>query len=360
MINHYKNALLLLFLLCSVHLFGQQTKRVLFLGNSYTYVNNLPQLVASAAASTGKTLIFDMYAQGGYYLADHLTDTVSLAKVAAGGWDHVVLQDQSMALAYPMTYLNLMPYTAKLDSIIKVHNPCAQTLFYSTWGRKNGDSYYVCLTPNCDSFTLVTRTYYEMDSAIQVHYKVFADSLKASMTPVGTVWRYIRRNYPSIELYQPDESHPSLEGSYAAACAFYATIFRSDPAAITYNPGISATDAANIRNAAKLVVYNHLSAWNVGVYDSLLNRSCTTLGVHEGTRANEQWTVFPNPVTDVLHVTFPSKGSMGTVCIYNSLGILVKEVFPAQTTRISFRELPEGLYFIRCGREQRTVKVLKQ
>lgn len=293
MINHYKRLLLLLCLLLAAPSFAQQTQKVLFLGNSYTYVNNLPQLVANAAASAGKTLVFDMYAQGGYYLADHVSDTLSLAKVAAGGWDHVVLQDQSMALAYPMTYLNLMPYTARLDSIIKVYNPCAQNIFYSTWGRKNGDNYYLCLTPNCDSFTIVTRTYYEMDSAIQLHYKVFADSLKASMTPVGAVWRYIRRNYPSIELFQPDESHPSLEGSYAAACAFYTTIFRSDPGAITYNPGIAATDAANIRNAARLVVYGQLQAWNVGRYDSLLSQSCRTLGVHEGTRTDEYWTASP-------------------------------------------------------------------
>jgi hypothetical protein len=87
-------------ILCSITLFGQQTKRVLFLGNSYTYANDLPQLLADIANSTGKTLIFDMNAPGGYYLGEHLTNPTSLAKIASGNWDNVVLQEQSMALAY--------------------------------------------------------------------------------------------------------------------------------------------------------------------------------------------------------------------------------------------------------------------
>ncbi len=81
--NIYKKSVLGIFILCSITLFGQQTKRVLFLGNSYTYANNLPQLLADIASSTGKTLIFDINAPGGYYLGQHLTNSTSLAKIAS-------------------------------------------------------------------------------------------------------------------------------------------------------------------------------------------------------------------------------------------------------------------------------------
>jgi hypothetical protein len=355
--NINKKSVLGIFILCSITLFGQQTKRVLFLGNSYTHVNNLPQLLADIANSTGKTLIFDMNAPGGYYLGEHLTNSTSLAKIASGNWDNVVLQDQSMALAYPSTYMNSIPYSVKLDSIIKVHNLCAQTMFYSTWGRKPGDAYW-CTPPECSVDTVITRNYYQMDSTITSHYKVFADSVKASMTPVGAAWRYIRQNYPSIELFQSDESHPSLAGSYAAACCFYTTLFRSDPTFITFNSGLSVTDAVNIKYAVKQIVYDHLIDWNVGPYDYLLDNSCLVLGVDENI-TNEYWTVFPNPVTDVLYVRFSGNHAKNKLVIYNMLGVLMKEMELEQTATISFDEFSSGLYIIKSDDEQ-LVKILKK
>lgn len=355
--NINKIAVLGTFFLCSLTLFGQQTKRVLFLGNSYTYENNLPQLLADLANSTGKTLIFDMNTPGGYYLGQHLTNPTSLAKIASGNWDNVVLQDQSMALAYPSTYMNGISYSVKLDSIIKVHNLCAQTMFYSTWGRKPGDT-YLCTPPECAVDTWISRTYYEMDSTITSHYKVFADSVKASMTPVGAAWRYIRQNYPSIELFQSDDSHPSLAGSYAAACCFYATLFRSDPTFITFNSGLSLTDATNIKYAVKQIVYDHLSDWNVGPYDYLLDTSCSVLGVDENS-TNEYWTVFPNPVTDVLYVEFSGNKAKNKLLIYNMLGVLMKEMEIEQTATINFDEFSSGLYLIKSD-DEHTVRIVKK
>jgi hypothetical protein len=354
--NINQKSVLSIFILCSITLFGQQTKRVLFLGNSYTYVNNLPQLLADIANSTGKTVIFDINAPGGYYLGQHLTNPTSLAKIASGNWDHVVLQDQSMALAYPSTYMNSIPYSVKLDSIIKVHNLCAQTMFYSTWGRRPGDAYW-CTPPECAVDSLITRTYYQMDSTITSHYKVFADSVKAGMTPVGAAWRYIRQNYPSIELFQADESHPSLAGSYTAACCFYATLFRSDPTLITFNSGLSVTDATNIKYAVKQTVYDHLSDWNVGPYDYLLDTSCLVLGGDEN--ISEYWTIFPNPVTDVLHVQFSGNDAKNKVYIYDILGVLIKEMELEQTATIDFNEFSSGLYILKSDDEY-TVRILKR
>lgn len=352
-----KKSVLGIFILCSIISFGQQTKSVLFLGNSYTYVNNLPQLLADMANSTGKTLIFDINAPGGYYIAEHLTNPTSLAKIANGNWDHVVLQDQSLALAYPATCMNFMPYSVRLDSIIKLHNPCAQTMFYSTWGRKPGDT-YLCTPPECTVDTWITRTYYEMDSTITAHYKIFADSVKASMTPVGAAWRYIRQNYPSIELFQSDDSHPSLAGSYAAACCFYATLFRSDPTSITFNAGLSVADATNIKQAVKQTVYDHLSDWNVGPYDDLLDNSCLVLGIEENS-TNDYWRVFPNPVADVLSVKFSGNNAKHKLYMYNMQGVLMKEMEVEQTATICFDEFSSGLYIIKSDGGY-SVKVLKK
>jgi len=95
------------------------------------------------------------------------------------------------------------------------------------------------------------------------------------VSPVGRVWRYLRKNHPTVDLYTADESHPSATGSYVAMCAFYTTIFHKDPTAITYDYTVKAADAKIIREAAKLIVFDSLSNWNVGKFDPKPNFSFT-------------------------------------------------------------------------------------
>lgn len=63
-----------------------QTRKVLFLGNSYTYANNLPQIVSDLATNTGDVLIFDSNSIGGYTLADHFDSTLSKNKILSNNW----------------------------------------------------------------------------------------------------------------------------------------------------------------------------------------------------------------------------------------------------------------------------------
>lgn len=348
----------LICLLYTVAFMAQDTKRVLFLGNSYTYFNNLPQMIANAAASAGKNLIFDMNAPGGYYIGQHVTNALSLAKIQAGNWDNVVLQDQSLALAYPGYFMNGINSSIKMDSIVKANNSCAQTLFYGTWGRKNGDT-YICSQPYCEVNTVITRDFYQMNSDIQTHYKVFADSLKASMSPVGTVWANIRQQHPSIELFDPDESHPSVAGTYVAACSFYAAIFRSDPTQITFNGGLSDTEAGLIRQAAKEVVFDNLLNWNIGLYDYLLDNSCLVLGTDDYVKV--YWTISPNPVKDVVTIRFSEEQGNDVISIYNILGELVKKTDSSPTTTtINLDELPSGVYILKSMNTKATYKIVKQ
>ncbi len=329
-----------------------QTKRVLFLGNSYTYVNNLPQMIAGAATSMGDILIYDSNTPGGYYLEQHATDSVSLNKIKIGNWDCVVLQDQSLSYAYPPPYFYQMPSAFKLDSIMKTFNNCGQTMFYITWGRKNGDT-YLCAPPACDTNTWITRTYYEMDSTIQLNYMFVADSLKALASPVGAVWRYIRRNYSAIELFDSDESHPSQAGTYAAACCFYTTLFRKDPTLISFNSGLSATDAADIRNAAKVVVYDSLFNWNIGKYDSLINVACNTSV--QNLSNNSVIKIFPNPFFSQTTLRTNTLFRNATLTVVNCFGQTVKQIknISGQTVTFYRENLSSGLYFLRLTEENK-------
>ncbi len=232
---------------------AQMTSRVLFLGNSYIGVNNLPQIAHDVALSVGDTLIFDSYTLGGYRLLDHSADVTSQNKVMTGGWDYVVLQAQSQeSILYPADFSN---GGRALNNLITQHAPCASVLLYMTWGRKNGNATY------CPSLPVMC-TYEGMDTTIRDNYLNLASSLYSEVSPVSVVWNYIRQNYPSIELYQTDESHPSAAGSYAAACCFYTSIFKKDPTAITFDFGLNASDASTIRDAVKTKVFNNLNDWD--------------------------------------------------------------------------------------------------
>jgi hypothetical protein len=259
------NKYLILFAGCiflSTFTFGQETKKVLFIGNSYTFSNNLPQMLADVAFSVNDTVIFDSNTPGGYTLQAHSTNSVTLNKIMSGGWDFVVLQEQSQLPSFPVNQVqtDVFPYARILDSIINEYNPCAETMFFMTWGRKNGDAM------NCANWPPVC-TYEGMDSLLNLRYMMMAEMNDAVVSPVGAVWRFLRENHPGIELYSADESHPSVAGTYAASVCFYTSIFRKDPLQISFNSTLALSDANSIKSAVRTVVYDSLSVWSIGNFD---------------------------------------------------------------------------------------------
>jgi hypothetical protein len=323
--------------LCSVNKALCQTgitRKVLFIGNSYTYANNLPQMIADVASSTGNNLVFDSSAPGGAFLCDQVMFSIypGVTKIMNGGWDYVVLQDQSLAYTgYVPTYVHC---AYRLDTIIKKYNPCSHTMFYVTWGRENGMTF---------------GSYHAMDSVIESNYMLAADSLSFEATPVGAIWRYLRINHPTINLFDNDGSHPSPAGSYAAACGFYTTLFRKDPTQITFNSLLSPTDASIIRAAAKHIVYNNFSKWHIGTYDSLMSSACLGTGISEPTLKN-LFKIVPNPASDLLKITYFNEGNINNIQfeIYDIKGQLMQEIEMAGEGELDIRNLLPGMYYMKC------------
>ncbi len=255
---------------------GQVTKNVLFIGNSYTGYNNMASMVSTCATSAGDAINFDTHTPGGSTFLQHSSNSTVQEKIAQGNWDFVVLQEQSQRPAFPDAQVanQVYPYASQLDSMIRHHNPCAETVFYMTWGRKNGDA------TNCPTWPPVC-TYEGMDSLLHLRYKIMAEMNDAIVAPVGAVWNYIRQNHPEIELYNPDESHPSLAGSYVAACCFYTTIFRKTPQAITWNSSLSPQMANDIREAVRIIVFEQLENWYIGNYDPIAQFEINSINAPE-------------------------------------------------------------------------------
>ena len=249
-----------------------QTKNVLFLGNSYTGVNNLPLLTYNLALSLGDTINYDSNTPGGYTYEGHSTNATSLAKISQGNWDFVVLQEQSQKPSFPPSQVatEVYPYAQILVDSIKSTNACAEALFYMTWGRKNGDA------GNCASYPPLC-TYDGMQGRLRESYMEMSVDNDCSVSPVGAAWKYVRDNYSTIELYSADESHPSINGSYLAACVHYASIYRESPVGASFISTVTPIDAAILQEAAELVVLDSLSTWRIGHNDVVASFTSNTV-----------------------------------------------------------------------------------
>jgi Secretion system C-terminal sorting domain len=238
-----------------------QNKHVLFLGNSYTAVNNLPDLVAQLALAGGDTLIYDSNTPGGYTLQLHSQDVQSLNKIAQQPWDYVVVQAQSQEPSLDSLYVaqNVFPYGHILDSLIHRSTPCAQTLFFMTWGRKNGDA------SNCVAYPPVC-TYAGMQAELRARYLQMAYDNGTAVAPAGVAWQQVIAQNPIFDLYMSDESHPSLYGSYLTACVFYASIYQRSPIGLSYTAGLPSADVLLMQTVASDLVLDSLSVWNTNVY----------------------------------------------------------------------------------------------
>ena len=154
-------------LVCCANLLHAQT-RVLFIGNSYTAVNNLPQLTADCALSIGFAgfpMEIASSTPGGTTFQMHTTNATTQSLINQGNWDYVVLQEQSQLPSFPDAQVaaECFPYAAQLNDQILSIDSCTETVFYMTWGRQNGDS------GNCASWPPVC-TYEGMDSLLNLRY----------------------------------------------------------------------------------------------------------------------------------------------------------------------------------------------
>ena len=346
-----KTIVLIIMLACSTMLMAQrESKRVLFIGNSYTYVNDLPQLLWRVAESAGDAVEYQSNTPGGCTFQQHCTNQ-SMNLIQQGGWDVVVLQEQSQLPSFPQSQVEVevFPYAQQLVNAVYTFNPEGEAMFYMTWGRKYGDQQNAQFFP-------VLGTYEGMDSMLYERYLYMAREYDASVCPVGRVWRFLRTHHADIELYQEDGSHPSLAGSYAAACAFYTMIFRKSPQFITYRPDLEENVASTIRNAVQHVVFDTLSFWLRQVGDTTqtdttqtdtTQTDTTQVGIRGFDGLGAGCRVYPNPVRDRLTVSLPTGALPMEATLCNAKGCRLRTVpLHLPTTSISFADLPKGIYFL--------------
>ena len=239
--------------------FGQLKKEVLFIGNSYTYYNDLPNLIKEIALSFGDTLVHESSTPGGYNFSAHSTNTQTLSKINQQQWDYVVLQAQSQEPSLSPGYVNsnVLPAAQVLIDAIESNSLCIEPLFFMTWGRKFGDA------SNCVAYPPVC-TYLGMQERLRTRYLDMSFIHNASCSPVGMAWKNSIAINSTIDLYTSDNSHPSIYGSYLAACTFYASIFKKSAVGSSYWPNaIDSATAYSLQQIGSSTVLDSLAVWNI-------------------------------------------------------------------------------------------------
>lgn len=200
--------------------------KVLFVGNSYTYYNNMPEIVAGFAAMAGVPLQIKAHTMGAAQLGTIWGLRPTRYLLQDEKWDFVVLQEQS---TLPLTATGRMRDSIRtFDEAIKKIG--ARTILYVTWAREN--------LPRTQE--TITKAYVDIGS-----------EFGALLAPVGPAWQFALEADPKMPLFDPDGTHPSPTGSYLAACTLFLVISGSKQHCPSLEiAGVTALNAEQARLAA--------------------------------------------------------------------------------------------------------------
>lgn len=321
-------------------------KKVLFIGNSYTAVNDLPNWVRLVGESAGDTFEVVSIAPGGTTFARHAGDPQVATELASGNYNAVILQEQSQLPSFPLSQVesDCYPYAKALVDAARAGKSCVKIVFYMTWGRENGDAM------NCPTWPPVC-SFKGMNELLRQRYVAMASDNGCDVAPVGAVWREVR-NKSSIGLYQGDGSHPSTAGTHLAALTIYRALTGKAVDTAMFRGPIAADDHKLLVSQVNFIGKDSAFLWQYDTcYRKTASNTVTTktqksIGIHwlEG-QSQLAVTCGPNNASNLFIVD-----ALGRVMVR-----LDKENTDSNGTDghwiIDTQKWPSGMYFLQtnCG-----------
>lgn len=215
---------------------------VLFLGNSMTYYNDLPSAFLNLSQSGGFNPDVYELTEGSYrlaYFADREDEVGSQAYDALENytWDYVILQEQSgiATMGEDIMY----PAARTLDTMIKKAQ--GEPVFLMTWAYKEGISMDLLFGLKYQD------TKEEMQTRIANHYMTISKELDDMLAPAGIAFMRCGTQFPEIELWDEDGSHPSPAGTYLSACVLYQVLYDQSPEGLQYAADLEKETAAKLQ-----------------------------------------------------------------------------------------------------------------
>ena len=181
---------------------------VLFIGNSFTYYNEMPTLLERVSASLGTPIVVHFSGHGGATMRNHWDEGKAVQAVRSNHYDFVVIQTQSSEII--RTPAETTKYARLLAAEIRKSG--AKPVVFMTWATR--------------AYPIASQAEYT------ARYRALARDIGAIIAPVGVAWQ--RLESQGIELFDGSGSHPNLAGSYLEACVFYATLTGKSPIGATH------------------------------------------------------------------------------------------------------------------------------
>ncbi|HBS87163.1 MAG: hypothetical protein A2W91_03010 [Bacteroidetes bacterium GWF2_38_335] len=400
---------------------SQDTTKILFLGNSFTYYNNMPDIVKGLADSAGINTEITMYAPGGMYvytttsMTGHDSSATTESYIISENWDFIVVQDNQGGYVWSEGYINPMITNANvvLFNKIKNNNQCTRVIYFAGWAMEGGlpseywNSGGLNLTSD-NTADCIKRIYRQF---LYVNNTFFNEIV----TPIGLAWITCLNEQPAINLFSGDGVHPSLSGSYLTASTIFTTIFKTDPTNLAFDYGLDAvtaqylrttgyntviTDtvftACNLDDFTPVTVFNpyeisttetyssyqwvlnnvsipgatddHLLIETAGNYNLIVtdtagckHRSFDMYCEPEFSDiqfpAEAEFELFPNPANDYVIVRVPP-GESTIISLYNSNGMLCMRTKTVENYRLNLSGYSPGIYFV--GINNTSMNLLKK
>ena len=203
--------------------------RILFIGNSLTYANDLPSLVRDLGrGDPSRTVVVGSVAYPNFSLVDHWDRGDAQRAIADGPWDFVVLQQGPSAL--PDSRALLVEYAGKFAA--EIRRAGARPAIYMVWPPLD----------RAAEWNDVTASYVAAAAAVD-----------GVLLPGGEAIRAAYTTDRSIPLFEGDDFHPALAGSYAVALTMYARLTGVSPVGLTAKAGsvgMPAEQVASLETAA--------------------------------------------------------------------------------------------------------------
>lgn len=408
---------------------------VLFIGNSLTNGNStniddpstgisIAHQFLELATAAGFNVHVEMYAPNGVYIYDdpnnasnigHCNRTTTENLINSRNWDYVFVQDNVGSYMWSEGYISSDVGNANvaLYNKIKASNPDTREIFYSAQG------YYDGLPSQYWNQGGLNLTY---DNNIQATIRSYKNScylndngMHEIVTPAGLAWnRYCNDGHSKDDLYY-DTAHPTEKGTYLSGAVVFCTIFKMDPANITYTDGFS--DATYLRQIAYETVMDAttFTETNLDVYTPVVSQTGNDL-IGPASYNSYQWyeelssisgeiqnqttidhtayysiqvttadgcsmfsksmeytaipteitnqtlqeiTIFPNPMVDFVTITNANEYEL-TIFDYTGK-IILKEKITSDHDALNTKKIPSGIYQaqFKKANKQITVKLLK-
>lgn len=217
----------------------EEALRVLFVGNSHTFVHDVPGTVQRFGAAAETPIWVEQHVVGGASLQQHWQNRDVHRRIADGRWDYVVLQEQSLRPAFDQR--GYVEDVGRFSGLIRRHG--AEPVVYATWPRARGNQFYR------ESSRYDTQD--GLRTALDRAFRKAQTTYTMRIAPVSSAWKVYENGASDAALTAADGNHATHAGAYLAAAVIFQALTGQEASGLAVErSGVSPALRRELRAAA--------------------------------------------------------------------------------------------------------------